>query len=138
MKICVAAVGQRLPSWAEAGVREFVARMPRDFRVDMREVRPEPRNGQPLARLLAAEAVRLRAALPTGAVVVALDEHGAERTTAQLAEALGQWRDEAREPAFAIGGADGLEEDFKRQAALRLRLSSLTLPHALARLARGA
>ena len=34
--------------------------------------------------------------------------------------------------AFLIGGADGLDARTKAQAALLLRLSSLTLPHALA------
>jgi 23S rRNA (pseudouridine1915-N3)-methyltransferase len=107
--------------------------MPRDFRVEVREVRPEARSGQPVARLQAAEAVRLRAAIPDGALVVAMDETGRDWTTAELSAALGQWRDAARDPAFVIGGADGLDPQFKREAALCLRLSSMTLPHALAR-----
>ncbi len=133
MRLCIAAVGQRMPDWAESAVQEFLGRLPRDFRVEVREVRPEPRNGQPVARLQAAEAQRLRAALPQDAVVVAMDEAGRDWTTAQLAAALGAWRDEARQPAFVIGGADGLDPAFLRSAALRLRLSSMTLPHALAR-----
>lgn len=133
MKICVAAVGQRIPSWTEEGVREFVSRMPKDFRIEVREVKPEPRNGQTVARLLAAEAARLRAALPADAIIVALDERGQDWTTLQLANSLGAWRDDAREPAFVIGGADGLDPDLKSRAALCLRLSSMTLPHALAR-----
>lgn len=133
MKITIAAVGQRLPDWADAAVREFAGRLPRDFRVEVREVKPEPRNGQPVARLQAAEAVRLRACLPEDALIVAMDETGRDWTTAQLATALGEWRDGARDPAFVIGGADGLDPQIKRDAALCLRLSSMTLPHALAR-----
>jgi 23S rRNA (pseudouridine1915-N3)-methyltransferase len=133
MRIYIAAVGQRVPSWTQEGVREFVDRMPKDYRVELREVKPEPRNGQPLARLQAGEAMRLRAALPADALIVALDERGEDWTTAQLAEALGAWRDSARDPAFVIGGADGLDPEFKRQAQRCLRLSSMTLPHALAR-----
>jgi 23S rRNA (pseudouridine1915-N3)-methyltransferase len=133
MKITIAAVGQRMPEWADAAVREFVGRMPRDFRVEVREVKPEPRNGQPVARLQAAEALRLRAALPEDCLLVAMDETGRDWTTAQLAAALSEWRDGARDPAFVIGGADGLDPQLKREAALCLRLSSMTLPHALAR-----
>ena len=133
MKIVIAAVGQRMPGWADAAVREFTGRMPRDFRVEVREVRPEARSGQPVARLQAAEAARLRAAIPDGALVVAMDETGRDWTTAELSAALGQWRDAARDPAFVIGGADGLDPQLKREAALCLRLSSMTLPHALAR-----
>jgi 23S rRNA (pseudouridine1915-N3)-methyltransferase len=114
-----------------------MARMPRDYRIDLRDVKPEPRRGQTVARLQAAEAVRLQlalhAALPAGAVLIAMDERGRDWTTAQFAAALGQWRDEARDPAFVIGGADGLDDGLRQQAALCLRLSSMTLPHALAR-----
>jgi len=35
--------------------------------------------------------------------------------------------------AFAIGGPDGLAPEIKARADETLRLSSLTLPHALAR-----
>ena len=122
-----------MPDWAQAATQEYLGRLPRDFRVELREVRPEPRSGQGVARLQAAEAQRLRAALPDDALIIALDEAGKDWTTVQLAEALGGWRDAARQPAFLIGGADGLDPELKRSAALRLRLSSMTLPHALAR-----
>ncbi|HXY05559.1 MAG TPA: 23S rRNA (pseudouridine(1915)-N(3))-methyltransferase RlmH [Burkholderiaceae bacterium] len=133
MKICIAAVGQRMPSWADDAVREFVDRLPKEFQIELREVKPEPRKGQALARARAAEAARLRAALPAGAYVVAMDENGRDWTSAQFADSLSAWRDEARLPAFVLGGADGLDPQFKQQAPLRLRLSSMTLPHALAR-----
>jgi len=133
MKICIAAVGQRMPSWADDAVREFVQRLPKDFQIELREVKPEPRKGHALARARAAEAARLQAVLPTGAFVVALDESGRDWTSAQFAASLSAWRDSARLPAFVLGGADGLDPQFKQRSALCLRLSSLTLPHALAR-----
>ena len=52
----------------------------------------------------------------------------------QLAQRLQDWLREGGDTAFVIGGADGLDEDIKQRAHMRLRLSSLTLPHALARL----
>jgi len=58
--------------------------------------------------------------------MVALDERGKDMTTAQFASLL------KAETTFVIGGPDGLEESVKKDAALLLRLSSLTLPHALA------
>src|SRR5262245_54741200 len=58
--------------------------------------------------------------------VIALDEHGRDLTTVQFAELL------KSEATFVIGGPDGLDEAIKRDARLLLRLSSLTLPHALA------
>jgi len=82
--------------------------------------------GYEVARLAVKNDKALRAALPRGARVVALDERGAERTTRQFAELL------KSETAFVIGGPDGLDARIRQEAALVLRLSSLTLPHALA------
>jgi len=67
-----------------------------------------------------------RLALPKNSHVIALDERGKDLTTRQFAGLL------QRETVFVIGGPDGLDEKIKREAAMLLRLSSLTLPHALA------
>ena len=58
--------------------------------------------------------------------VVALDERGRDLTTVQFAELL------KSETTFVIGGPDGLDEDMEKAASALVRLSSLTLPHALA------
>jgi 23S rRNA (pseudouridine1915-N3)-methyltransferase len=133
MKISIVAVGQRQPAWVDAAVADYLGRFPSDFEVRVVEVKPEARAGQPVERILAAEAQRLQAATGQSTVVVALDEHGKDWTTAQLAEQLSAWRDASERVAFVIGGPDGLDRDFKSIARLQLRLSSLTLPHALAR-----
>jgi 23S rRNA (pseudouridine1915-N3)-methyltransferase len=134
VKLVIAAVGTRLPGWAAAGFEEFARRMPREWPLELREVKVEPRSsGKTPAALMAAEAARLRAALPPRARLVALDERGADFTTAQLAERLARWSGEGEDVAFAIGGPDGLDAGLKREARDMMRLSSLTLPHALAR-----
>ena len=134
MKITVVAVGQRQPPWADAAVNEYLSRLPAEFKVECKLIKAEPRNGNvPLARVLSAEAARIRAAVPRDAWMVALDERGKDWTTQQLADQLQRWRDSAEEVAFAIGGADGLDANLKQEARTLLRLSSMTLPHALAR-----
>jgi 23S rRNA (pseudouridine1915-N3)-methyltransferase len=133
VKISIVAVGQRQPRWADEAVADFLGRFPSDFPVSLREVKPEPRDSRPPERIRATEAERLRAALPAGAVCVALDERGRDLTSAAFAEQLGRWRDGGDSPVFVIGGPDGLTEAFRRDARLLLRLSSMTLPHALAR-----
>lgn len=133
MKIAIVAVGQRQPGWADQAVQDYLARFPRDFEVTLKEVRPEPRGQQPLERILKAEAERLQQAWGTATCVVALDERGADWTTERLARQLGAWRDAGELVAFVIGGADGLAESLRSAARMQLRLSSMTLPHALAR-----
>jgi 23S rRNA (pseudouridine1915-N3)-methyltransferase len=82
--------------------------------------------------VLAAEAERIAAAT-RGFHVVALDERGLSWTTAELASALGRWRDSALDAAFVIGSADGLAESVKHDANVVIALSALTLPHGLVR-----
>lgn len=133
MKLTIVAVGQRQPQWVDDAVADYLARFPADFEVRLIEVKPDARAGQPVPKMLAAEAQRLQAAIASGTLVVALDERGKDWTTTQLADQLRAWRDASERVAFVIGGPDGLDPDFKRGARLQLRLSSLTLPHALAR-----
>jgi len=133
MKISIVAVGTRMPQWSEQAVQEYLERFPRDFEVTLRQVRPEPRRQQPVERILQAESVRLREAFAPADHVIALDERGTDWSTQRLAQQIGAWREASEHVAFVIGGPDGLDESIKSAARMRLRLSSLTLPHALAR-----
>jgi 23S rRNA (pseudouridine1915-N3)-methyltransferase len=134
MKLAIVAIGQRQPRWADDAIGDFIKRFPPEFSVSLRELKPEPRDGRPPERIRSTESERLRAALPAGCLAVALDERGRDLTSAAFAEQLGRWRDRGESPAFLIGGPDGLSEELRRGAQLVLRLSSMTLPHALARL----
>src|SRR5262249_36915554 len=76
----------------------------------------------------------LRRRLPTGGAIVALEVDGLRWTTEDLAKYVGdQMLHGARSVAFLIGGADGLPRDVVARATQRLSLSTLTLPHHLAR-----
>lgn len=134
MKIRIVAIGQRQPPWADSAVDDYLARFPSDYKVELKALKAEARSGQAdPGRIRAAEAARIQAAVPAGFALVALDERGKDWTTQQLADQLGRWRDAGDSVAFVIGGPDGLDETFRRSARLQLRLSSMTLPHALAR-----
>jgi len=105
-RLRVVALSGRLPDWAEQACAVYAQRMPKGYEVERVAMK--------------------RLALPKNSHVVALDERGKDLTTQQFAGLL------QRETVFVIGGPDGLDEKTKRDAALLLRLSSLTLPHALA------
>ena len=87
--------------------------MPRGYEVKLLQLKP-------------AAAGKIREKIPRNTRLVALDERGSDLTTKQFAALLGE------PTAFVIGGADGLDPALKKEAALLLRLSALTLPHALA------
>ena len=82
--------------------------------------------GYEVSRVGVKDEKRLVASLPKGVDIIVLDERGRDYTTRQFAELL------KSEAAFVIGGPDGLSAQVKAQAALALRVSSFTLPHALA------
>ena len=134
MRLVVVAVGAGQPSWVEEAFDEYAKRLPREMRVELVEVRAESRGtGKPVAALLAAEAKRVEASIPRSALRVVLDERGREVDTRALALLMARWREGGRDVAFLIGGPDGLARDVKESADIALRLSSLTLPHGLAR-----
>jgi 23S rRNA (pseudouridine1915-N3)-methyltransferase len=62
-----------------------------------------------------------------------LDEHGTALRTTALAQRLKNWQLEGDDVALIIGGPDGLDPQFKQAAHERIRLSDLTLPHAMVR-----
>jgi 23S rRNA (pseudouridine1915-N3)-methyltransferase len=134
MRVRVIAVGTRVPQWVRSGTREYLERMGPRLRVSLTEVPPGTRSGAASpARAVATEGTRLLAALATDDYVVALDEHGRELTTRELAAFLGERLQSGRDVAFLIGGPDGFASEVRARADLTWSLSRLTLPHALAR-----
>ena len=137
MKLRIVTVSSRAPQWIQQGYDEYARRMPREFALDLVEVRPEPRSAarvgaKEIQRLKAAEATRIRDHLVGFEAVVALDERGRACSTVGLSELVQNWQRDAKDVAFVIGGADGLAEELM-QTAHRMSLSQMTLPHQLVR-----
>jgi 23S rRNA (pseudouridine1915-N3)-methyltransferase len=133
MKLYVVAVGQRVPDWAQTAWDDYAKRFPPELRVELKAVKTEPRGSKTLETLYAAERERIEAAIPRGCRIVALDERGTHLTTVALATKLKGWQLEADDVALVIGGPDGLDPAFRQAAHERIRLSDLTLPHAMVR-----
>ncbi len=134
MKLWLVTVGHKMPDWITTGFNEYAKRMPREARIELLEIKPEPRTtGKNVAQIMDAEAQRILAALPQNALRIALDEHGMQLTTRQLAQRMQDWMGGGHDVAFIIGGADGLHESVKNSAQQLLALSAMTLPHGLVR-----
>ncbi|MBL8343317.1 MAG: 23S rRNA (pseudouridine(1915)-N(3))-methyltransferase RlmH [Rubrivivax sp.] len=140
MKLLVLAIGHRQPAWADAAWAEFAKRFPAELKLELHALKAEPRQGgRTPAQCMAAEAQRIEAALAACARQgrtprrIVLDERGARLDTPQLAARLQAWREEGRDAALLIGGPDGLDAALAQRADESLRLSDLTLAHALAR-----
>ena len=126
-----------MPAWINAGCSEYAQRMPRESRIELIEVRPAARSGtgaKMIQQWLAVEAERIRAALPKRCFKVVLDERGRLSATADIARRIEHWKQDGRDVAFVIGGADGTASALQQDADLVLSLSPLTLPHGLCRI----
>lgn len=133
MKLYVVAVGQRVPDWAQTAWDDYAKRFPPELKVELKAVKTEPRGSRTIATLLAAERQRIEAAIPRGCRIVALDERGTALSTAALATKLKDWQLASDDVALVIGGPDGLDPGLRQAAHERIRLSDLTLPHAMVR-----
>ena len=134
MKILLIAVGTRMPAWVDTGFEDFAKRMPRELPLQLVEVKAEPRTtGKTVEAMMAAEAVRIEAVLPPRCRRVILDERGEDLTTRKLAQRMENWQNGGDDVALIIGGPDGLAPALKSTAHETMRLSSLTLPHAMVR-----
>ena len=134
MKLLLVTVGHKMPDWITAGFNEYTKRMPREAKIELMEIKPEPRTtGKSVPQIMEAEAARILAALPQHALRIALDEHGAQWTTKQMAQQMQDWMRGGRDVSFIIGGADGLHESVKNSAQQLMALSALTLPHGMVR-----
>jgi 23S rRNA (pseudouridine1915-N3)-methyltransferase len=128
----IVAVGQRVPDWAQMAWDDYAKRFPPEIRIELKAVKTEPRGSKTLETLYAAERARIEAAIPKGARVVALDERGEGLGTQALARRLTLWQEQG-DVVLLIGGPDGLDPALRAAAHERIRLSDLTLPHAMAR-----
>jgi 23S rRNA (pseudouridine1915-N3)-methyltransferase len=118
VKLVVIAAGKlRGPERALAD--EYLGRVRRYVSCDERETK---------------DSADLMRALPKEAVVVALEPGGDALSSTELAKRLEKWASRRKGiVAFIVGGASGVPADVVSRADARLSLSSLTLPHRLAR-----
>jgi 23S rRNA (pseudouridine1915-N3)-methyltransferase len=135
MRLSIIAVSRRLPLWLDTGIKDFIRRLPPDVKPEIIEIPPaRRRTGIPPEKNLADEAKRILSALPASTRMIILDEGGRQQTTRQWADQLQQWQLDNVNCVFIIGGADGLAPAIREMAHDSWALSSLTLPHGIARL----
>lgn len=125
MRVTIVSVGHKMPGWIQDGFNEYTRRMPPEVRVELVELKP--------GKSKADDGKSILDAIPAGAALLALDEHGKAVTTQGLSVMLSGWMRDAIHPCFVIGGADGLSDEVKARAAKLVALSALTLPHQLVR-----
>jgi 23S rRNA (pseudouridine1915-N3)-methyltransferase len=125
------AVGRMRPAAPEAALfAEYNKRLRPPLAVT--EIAEAARAASP-AEARRREGAALLAALPEGALLIALDLGGAAPSSEEFAALWTRWSESGRTPCFAVGGAEGLDPAVLAAAEHRLSLGPLTWPHLLVR-----
>ena len=133
MRITLLAVGRLRKSPELALIDDYLDRFAKTGRglglppVQLVEVEDKRGGG------MSAEAPLLARAIPEGAALVVLDERGQMLSSPEFARKIACWRDQARDVAFVIGGADGIDPSLRDRADLAISLGRMVWPHMLVR-----
>lgn len=136
MKLTVITVGKPGALLADA-IREYEQRAARYWNLEFIEIRSgSGAGGADPDRVREAESKRLLARVPPGTELIALTRTGGDAwSSSRLSRHLaGMAVQGSAGASFIIGGALGLSDDAIRASDRRMRLSTFTLPHDLARL----
>ena len=119
MKLVVIAVGRIKDKDLRSVANDYLKRLSRYVRCEEIEVKDD---------------ASLPKAVPEGALLVALEVDGERLTSSELSVRVERWGARGKGVvAFMIGGAEGIPTELSKRADVRLSLSTLTLPHRLAR-----
>ena len=134
MHIRLLAVGDRQPPWVDDAFGAYTGRLPREwkFRLDVIPTVRRQKNDKSL-QAREAEGELIIGKLNPGERLVLLDERGRQMDSKGLAARIADWQNDGRDVCFVIGGPDGVSDACRQQADFTWSLSSLTLPHGLAR-----
>ncbi len=134
MHLHLIAVGKRMPAWIKEGFAEYNKRLPAELRLNLIEITPVVRGKSiSVKKAVKEEQKRIHAAIPEDSLMIAFDENGKHINSLQLSKKIESWLLQGQDISFIIGGADGLDDDFKKVADEIWSLSAMTLPHALVR-----
>jgi 23S rRNA (pseudouridine1915-N3)-methyltransferase len=131
LKLRVLWVGKNRDPWVKEVVADYAGRIRRYAPLELSEARDE--KGAEAEEMRRRECERLEKLVPPGATLVLLDERGEQMDSPALAAYIGKQRDSGTgEMVFAIGGAYGFSEEFRRKGRL-LALSKMTFTHQMVR-----
>jgi len=134
LHIRLIAIGARQPGWVDEAFNDYAKRLPSQWQFRLQALAGGRRGkSQGAAGAIESEGRSMLAEIKDADYVVALDEHGTQFTSVALGRKLGDWQAAARDLTFLMGGPDGLAKACLQRADLQWSLSSLTLPHGLAR-----
>ncbi|MCC6863463.1 MAG: 23S rRNA (pseudouridine(1915)-N(3))-methyltransferase RlmH [Rhodobacteraceae bacterium] len=134
MRVHLFAVGRMRPGPERVLVDDYMTRFDRTGRTlglgPLVEHEVEDKKGGGME----AEGELLARVIPSGALLVTMDERGSVLSSPEFAQRLGYWRDAGRQDvAFVIGGPDGIAPDLRARANFSVSFGAMVWPHMLMR-----
>ena len=112
----------------------YAERFPREWKFRLDTIPTVRRNKNDRSRqAMEAEGQQVLTKLQDAEQVVLLDERGKQLSSQGLAAKLADWQNDGRDLCLLIGGPDGVSDTCRERADYTWSLSSLTLPHGMAR-----
>lgn len=133
MRIRLLVIGRPRHSGLADAIQDYEKRAANYWPLDILEIKEEVGRYSP-EEVRQKEGMRLQARLGDGEAVVLCDPGGKSMDSDEFAKWLQQFRVDARDVTFVIGGAYGVGDSLRSRARQRLSLAPFTLPHELARL----
>ncbi len=125
MKHTIIAAGKPALSYCKDGVAEYLKRLKRYGKYDLKHIRDG--SSEKVSQL------HLEHSSSPSSIRIVLDERGELLTTEQLLEKINNWEMRGEKHAtYHIGASDGHTEELRKKADLVWALSPLTLQHELA------
>ena len=135
MRFLLLAVGTKMPAWVTTGFQEYQKRMPPHLKLELQEIEPVRRVSKGTTdKAKEIEAKAILAALPKRAYIIALDEHGKQFTSMELAAKVHDFQQIGSDVVIIIGGPEGLTPEILSKANETISLSKLTMPHPMVRI----
>ena len=134
MRIRLIAIGSRMPVWVTEGFQQYAKRLPDFCQLELVEINAKKRGkNADTARILRDETEALKAAVPPGSQVIALDRKGKTIDTLSLAKHLQDWIDNSQDVAILVGGPEGIDMNYLRSVPIKWSLSAMTFAHPIVR-----
>jgi len=134
MRLQILAVGRLKDAAARGLCDDYAARIRRYQKLEIQEARESGKSDRDAAQSRRIEGEALLRLIPSGSRLYTLTRTGRAYSSEELATALERWRADARDVALVIGGAHGVDEAVLSKSEGIISLSSMTLPHEIARL----
>ncbi|MGE5415422.1 MAG: 23S rRNA (pseudouridine(1915)-N(3))-methyltransferase RlmH [Acidobacteriota bacterium] len=134
MRFVILSVGKVKDGYLKSGVNDFMTRLRPYMNVDyiegMEEKTPPNPSDAQITAVVDKEGKRILAQLKDGDFLVALDSHGKQLTSEELADKIQDWMNQGTSRVvFAIGGSHGLSPEVLKHAYIKLSLSKMTFLH---------